>query len=133
MHYERGQEICSTNSPLKDTFDIDKVNISSDSAGSACFNMTRIAGSLLYRMVVQFVDARSGKNITRVLVFDDAEIVCIDGVPPTSTGSTLTGTTSTGYYMNRWYTNRRHCQHTAVYIPYLTVKTPGSNKRLVAN
>ena len=81
LRYERGQEMYSTNSPLIDTFDIDKVNISSDCAGSACFNVTRIAGSLLYRTVVQFVDAISGSNITRVLVFDDAEIVCIDGLP----------------------------------------------------
>ena len=65
-----------------DTSDIRGVSVSSDSNRIACFNVTEIPGSLLYGMVVQFVDTTSGNSATRVVVVNDDESVCIEDLPP---------------------------------------------------
>ena len=65
-----------------DTSDIRGVSVSSDSNGFVCFNVTQIPGSLLYGMVVQFVDTTSGNSIIRLAVVKDDKSVCIEDLPP---------------------------------------------------
>ena len=65
-----------------DISDIRNVSVSRDPTGMACFNVKQVPGSLLYGMVVQFVDKRNDNSVTRVAVVNDDESVCIEDLPP---------------------------------------------------